>query len=178
MQNPKFNLEIQNVIHSRKKPFDYQTLNHYSQGLSYFKIDLKKTWSLDIKRIIHPSSPKSECLQVAKFQWALCSVKWKTYLQVVIVEFGFKTSLDFGGWPLWVPLLLMCCKSCWALITLMLIHYLSCSKPQALKIHGITKKWKWTLKRRVVVMGISTIFLNFTKSLINNNARLNPIYYL
>jgi hypothetical protein len=69
MQNPKFNLEIQNVIISRKKnPLDFQTLNHDSQGLFYFKIDLEeKTWNLNIRRIIHPSNPKSECLQVAKF---------------------------------------------------------------------------------------------------------------
>jgi hypothetical protein len=43
MQNPKFNLEIQNVIISKKKnPFDFQTLKHDSQRLPYFKIDLEK----------------------------------------------------------------------------------------------------------------------------------------
>jgi hypothetical protein len=57
MQNPKFNLEIQNVIHSRKKPFDYQTLNHYSQGLPYFKIDLEKNLKFGHQKNNSPLKP-------------------------------------------------------------------------------------------------------------------------
>jgi hypothetical protein len=151
MQSPKFNF----VIHSGKKPLDFQTLNHYSQGLPYF--------------------------------YVVCSERHTS--KFWLWNLDFKTFLDFGGRPLRVPPLLMCCKSRWILITLMLIHYLSCSKPQAPKIHGTTKNSKWTLKRRIVVMGIPTIFSNFTKpliilpsnstkSLISNNGSPNPIYYL
>lgn len=119
----------------------------------------------------------------------MSTMQWKTYLHVLIMEFEFWTSLDLGGWPLRVPPLLMCCKSHWTLIILRLIHYLSCFKPQALKIHGTTKKSKWTLKRIFFVMGIPMVFSNFlksltifpsnsTKSLISNNDGPNPIYYL
>jgi hypothetical protein len=53
---------------------------------------------------------------------------------------------------------------------------------------GIVGKSKWTLKRRIIVVGILTVLSNstksliiplsnFTKSQISNNLGLNPIYY-
>jgi len=39
------------------------------------------------------------------------------------------------------------------------------------------KKSKWTLKTKIVVVGIPMIPSNSTKSLISNNPNLNPIYY-
>jgi hypothetical protein len=53
----------------------------------------------------------------------------------------------------------------------MFIHHLSRSKPQALKKlefidSGIPRKSKWIIKRRIVVVGIPTVLLNSTKSLI------------
>ncbi len=122
-------------------------------------------------------------------------VQWKKYLQVLFMEFGFWIFLHFGSCPLWIPPLL----NVDALqILLRFFNFdartpsllLSTTSSQKLKSMDskTIKKSKWTLKTKIVVVGIPMIPLNSTKSLIippsnstksliSDNPNLNPIYY-
>lgn len=116
MHNPKFNLEIQNMIISRKETPSFLNPKSWFIRIVLFQDQFgKKIWSLNIKRIIHPSNLKSKCcklqnpnehLTLSNVQCAMNKVQRKKYLQVLIMEFGFQISLHSSSWPLWIPPLL------------------------------------------------------------------------
>ncbi len=173
--------------------------------MPYFKINLeKKIWSLNIKRIIHPSNLKSKCcklqnpnehLTLSNVQGAMNKVQRKKYLQVLIMEFGFQISLHSSSWPLWIPPLLNV-DALQILLSYLnfdahtpsfLLSTISFQKLKSMDSKTIRKS-KWTLKTKIVIVRIPTIPsnstkslillpLNSTKSLISNNSNLNRIYY-
>ncbi len=132
-------------------------------------------------------------LQVAKSQWILNIEQCARCNEHGAVK-EIPPSFDYGIWIQNSTI-----AQCWCITNLVEIFLFWCSytispplnhKLLEIKIHGskTIKKSKWTLKTKIVVVGIlmipskSTKSLiippsNSTKLLISNNPNPNPIYY-